>query len=280
MSRLPELPYVVVDTNQLRSDTLVRELLVRFDKTGERVMLPWTAAHELSKGGGDAFSASMRVLCERPESVAVAKPSMVIYQETERRFCAQAKDVTWKDSTEGLRQVLLGMREGFVTRDELRTAAFEGSADTRTRLEEMRFDALFRSGVEGVRRSLTRKELNDIRTALQQGDREPLRQVLTESFTQQTLPGFLERVSVPPSKARRLARFPSFVALQFIANIAVSLRWGVLGGIESTKQPLENDGVDVENVIIALYGREFHTRDRNARGVYEDLLAVTPRIWP
>jgi hypothetical protein len=115
---------------------------------------------------------------------------------------------------------------------------------------------------------------------MQRGDREPLRRVLIESFTADRLPGFLERISVPPSKARKLARFPSFVALQFVANIAVSVRWAVLGGIESTKQPLENDGVDVENVVIALYGREFYSRDRNARSLYEDLVAVVPHIWP
>lgn len=279
MPRLPHLPYVVVDTNLLRSTSLVRDLLARFDATGERVMLPWTAAHELSKGGGDAFSASMQVFCARPEAIAVSKPWAVLYREVERPFGAQATDVTWPESTNGLRQVLLAMREGVLSRDELRTAAFEGSADTRQIIERLRFDQLFRAGVEGVRLSLTQGERNDIRSAMQRGDREPFREVLTETFRSDTLPAFLKGIGVPPSKTRKLSRFPSFVALQYIVDIAISLRWTVLGGIESTKKSLENDGVDAENVLIALYGRDFHTRDRGAQHLYADLLAVVPRIW-
>jgi hypothetical protein len=43
VSRLPSLPYVVVDTNRLRFPEVVEWLLVEFDRTGQRIMLPWTS---------------------------------------------------------------------------------------------------------------------------------------------------------------------------------------------------------------------------------------------
>jgi hypothetical protein len=63
VSALPNLPYVVVDTNRLRARDVVEPLLEEFDRSGQRIMLPWTSTYELTKGGGNNFAASVQ--CER-----------------------------------------------------------------------------------------------------------------------------------------------------------------------------------------------------------------------
>ena len=118
-----------------------------------------------------------------------------------------------------------------------------------------------------------------IRDALTSGDRAPFRAILLESFTQEKLPGFLRGVRVPEHRVSTLARMPSFASLQFIASFAISLHWAVMNGIDNTKE-LVNDGVDQENVLIALSARGFITRDARAANLYRDLVAVGAAIWP
>jgi hypothetical protein len=72
---------------------------------------------------------------------------------------------------------------------------------------------------------------------------------------------------------------PSFAALNLIGWTMIALRWVVSHGIENTRQPLENDAIDLENALLAVYGRSFISKDRNAKDLYEDLRAVVPVLW-
>jgi hypothetical protein len=60
----------------------------------------------------------------------------------------------------------------------------------------------------------------------------------------------------------------------------LSFRWAVFGGIENTRKPPEDESVDLENVILALYGRDFVSKDRNALDLYDDLRALAAVLWP
>jgi hypothetical protein len=68
--------------------------------------------------------------------------------------------------------------------------------------------------------------------------------------------------------------------LNLVGWTTIALRWSVLRGIENTRKPLENDVIDLENALVALYGRNFISKDQNAKDLYEDLRAVVPLVWP
>jgi hypothetical protein len=277
--RLPRGRYRVADVRLLREQAVMTQLIERFDSHAEQVMLPWSMAYELTKGSGETFAASVEHLLDRPQAVAVAYGAMELTQRNEIRLGLLAPRVEYRESTKNLREILLALRGGLITRDQLPEVLRDTAARAAERIESWRFPTLFKSGVVGVKKSLTRDELKAIRDALASGDRAPLRAVLLESFTQEKLPDFLRGVHVPEHRVRTLARMPSFASLQFIASIAISLHWAVMNGIDNTKE-LVNDGVDQENVLIALYGRGFITRDVRAADLYRDLVAVAAEIWP
>jgi hypothetical protein len=259
---------------------VIEPLLTEFQRSGQRIMLPWTSMYELTKGNGDNFVASVRHLSERPEAVSVAYATIRLYQERERRFLRLAVDVTHPDSTRNLRVILSGLADGSISEREAREIMKPVAAAAHNLVSALDFESKVRSVTRGLAEDLDGSSANAIRSALVKKDREPLRRALVERLSHNQLHRHLSEVSVPFAKARKLARMPSFAALNLVGWTTIALRWSVLRGIENTRKPLENDVIDLENALVALYGRNFISKDQNAKDLYEDLRAVVPLVWP
>jgi hypothetical protein len=276
--RLPRLPYVVVDANRLRREEAVRPLIEAFDLSKQQVMLPWVTAFELTKGDGDNFFSSIRSFRCRPEMVSIARASMAIARTIELETGRMATDITDETSTCNLRAALSAMRDGRRPSDEARRALATTHMEARRIVEGANYDRVFRKAVEGMRQEVPAAERNLVKRAIERGDREPFRKILVETFACDRLQVFLDAEGVPAARARELARMPSFASLQIVAWMTASFRWTVLGGIENTKK-VQNDGVDIEHVLIAPYGRDFISGDHEAHELYDDLKAIAAGVW-
>jgi hypothetical protein len=280
VSRVPSLPYVVVDTNRLRVPEVVEPLLAEFDRTGQRIMLPWTSTYELTKGIGNNFVKSVRLLMRRPEAISVATAAIVLFRHHEVPLRTLVSDVTDEASTSALRDIIGRLATGSLSECETR----EGLAPLARRAADyiggLGFESLFRNTTEAIVTKLAKTERNAIGAALRAGDRGPMRRTILSIATPEGLAEWLVAIRVDPEAAQHLSRLPSLAALTVLAPITASFPWAVLGGLESTKDPPVNRGVDMESVLIALYGRNLVTKDEQARWLYEDLRAMADDLWP
>jgi hypothetical protein len=278
MCALLRLPYIVVDSNQLRVRDAIEPLLTEFDRTGQRIMLPWTSTYELTKGNGNNFVASVQWLQQRPAAVSVAYATLRMFQEHELRFVRPVVDVTHPRSTENLRGILAHLADGSASAAEVHASMVGMAQRASSLVRDLDSATLLRAGTDGFAKDLPPRTRGLILAAAAAGDREPLRRWFLDTLTPDRLHKHLVQISVPFTRARRLARWPSFAALNLLGAQFLSLRWAVFGGIENTRA-LENDGVDLENVILALHGRDFISKDRKARDLYEDLHAISMVLW-
>ncbi len=257
----------------------MKRLLEEFDRSGQVIMLPWTSMYELTKGGGDNFLASARWIARRPDAVAVARAAMTWFQTVEEPFGTLTADVTDRMSTKNLRSTLTLVRDGQLSGSEVRDGYADLSEKARVLVQGSNFRVLFEAGASALANELASDEKNKIKSAALKGNRDPYREWLLRIFTIERLHTFLVSVRIRYVRARRLANMPSFAALQVMASLMVSFRWLLFGGLESTKKSLDNDGIDIENVLIALYGRDFISEDVCARNLYDDLREMAARLW-
>lgn len=280
MERIRPLSHVVVDTNSLRIESVINPLPDVYSRTGQQILLPWTSTYELTKGSGNNFIASTRLLTQEPKAIAIAHESMQLYKSIELPFGTLARDLTNHHSTENLQRALLGLRDGTLQPEDMSEGLEELKRNASDLVERNQYPLLFRSGAEGIARNLPSHERTRIRTALDAGDRSLYRALLRETFSQDALADSLRNMDVPWVKARRLARMPSFGSLMYIASAANAFLWALYGGWQNTKRSFDNEGIDIENVLIALYGNDFVSKDGEARELYLDLRALIPMIWP
>ncbi len=279
MGTLPRLPYVVVDSNQLRVPEVIDPLLAEFDRTGQHIMLPWTSTHELTKGGGDNFVRSVQWLQQRPAAISVAYATIRLFQERERRFRRPVTCVTHPSSTTNLRKTLGQLADGAISPEQMKELLRPMAQQAEELVTRLNFAKLFRDGADGIAKDIPARDRHAMRLAAAKGDREPMRRAFSANLSCGKLHGYLVQIGIRFVMARKLAHFPSFAALNLLGSLMLSFRRAVVGGIENTRQ-LENDGIDLENVIIALYGRGFVSKDRQAQNLFEDLRAAAIELWP
>lgn len=280
MSSLPALPYVVVDSDQLRFPEVIEPLIKAYDRAGQHIMLPSTSAYELTKGTGNNFPASIRLLQMRPEAVSVARISMMMVREHEQKFAQPVVDVTDVENTKRLRAILRQLRDGDLTEDDVRVGVAKMAMQATALKDRFGYETLIRVVAAAATRQLSKSRRKLLRSAFHAEDYAALSQDLVPDLTEEGLLDSLVAVAkIPRAKARKLVRFPSFAVLVVLAPLTLSLRWATLGGFQNTRE-LENDGIDMENAMIALYGRDFISKDRRARAQYETLRTIVRARWP
>ena len=275
---LPRLPYVVVDMNQLRSEEVIARLIAEFDRSGVGILLPSVASYELHKGSIGTLFASLRPLAARPEAVLVVDDT-ILFRVAEQRYRTQIHNVVNAKWTGQLREVIAGLDVGAEYDDDGVEAVRKAWSERLGRENNAR---IVRE-LEGVhRRVVPRERATEIRNALVASDRGPLREYLVEAIGGiEGIAEFLMGMGYGYKTARKLAAFPSFSALLFLALHALTLRWRVMSGIEGKKdEALVNDALDLEYVQLALYGQGFASIDRYALDAYADVQAIVAMLWP
>jgi hypothetical protein len=276
---LPKLPFVVLDMNQCRSEEAVAGLLRDFNAASVSVMLPLVAIFELSKGTVGTLSASLTYLRHQPEAVTIGIHSEDV-RDRERRFRSPVLDLVDRRYTANIRSLLHGINMG----EEIDPLTVTNVASfMRATLDVSRHPSAMRSLVEAHRRDLPNPRANIIRAALQRSDRAPFREYLLEKALGG--PGdvaiLLRALGYGYKTSAKLVAYPSFSALFALAYTVRGLCWRIMGGAETCKDGLlENDGLDLEYVLLALYGRDYVTVDAGARTLYEDMLFVCRAFWP
>jgi hypothetical protein len=276
---LPAFTYVVVDQNQIRRDEVMVPLLAKLRGAGERVMLPSTAEYEMTKGSGNTFRGATKHLVSCPEMVSSAFASLPDLVSQELRLRAIVRNIEDHESTANLRALLGYMRNESPTDEELRLQLAPAAAAAAARFESNDYVTLFKAGVQGL--AVKNLERTAVTRALSAGNRVPFQDALLESLNIDNLANLLAGVKALARRSRCLASFPSVAALSMIATLAVSLRWSMSGGIPANMPlwKLENEGPDMETVVVSLYGRGLVAEDGNVRGLFEDMKAVVTRIW-
>jgi hypothetical protein len=277
---LPRMPFVVVDTNRVRRAEVIDPLIEEFHRSGQVVVLPWTATYEFYKHGNlESFHSSIEQLSKEPDAVAFARASMDVFQKIEVPFRRVASDIIAHDGTKALRAMLRDYRDGVLDDAAARRALNRPLAQA-THLVAP-WEPLFRSAASFF--GGDKAERADIYAQLRAGDRTPFREVVHTIFSTERITELLQGMPIRGRAighvvARRLARLPSFAALMILAAGARAYEWVLQKGVETSKG-LINDGVDIENVLIALYGRGFVSIDKRAVELYEDLVAIAATRW-
>jgi hypothetical protein len=213
VSRLPGLPYVVVDSNQLRFPEVIEPLIQEYDRAGQRIVLPAVSAYELTKGGGNNFAASVRLLQRRPDAISVAHHTLTLVRQHEQKFVRPVVDVTDADNTNRLRTIMRQLRDGVLTENEVRTGLAEMATGTAAQIDGLGYESLIRSGV-ATASVLSKSQRNLFRSAFRAEDRAALVKLTVPELTHERLHGLVVAVvKVPYAKARKLVRVPSFCGL-------------------------------------------------------------------
>lgn len=273
---LPGLPYVVVDMTSLRKPDEIDPLIDEYDRSGQRIMMPFHARYELLKGDVSTWTTSMRLLSKRPDVVSVALERGVLLEKEQGDFRVLI-NVDDADGTSGLRNYLRAMQARVP--DETIWSALRHDAHASQRLvREERFADLFRlikwSHDPGKDTHLMRKDLGRPRW-----DHTRFRRMLADSVTTDSLRQALEASdAMSAATAMRLVAFPSIAALDMLTTLAISAYRQLLG--TNNTEDLEHDGCDAEAIVIALYGRDLRTGDKLTRRLYEDVKGLAASLWP
>lgn len=278
---LPRLPYVVADQNILRKSAVILPLLAEYERSGQQILLSWSAHYELSKGTVGGLRRSLELLAQNPDAVSVAFESFALSGLHERRFRKPVRDVIDHGSTANVREVLRLVASGEVDDPAFVQVFTEVQRRARAEMARHDSDGLFRGTVQSIGAAFTPEEKSRVRKGLQASppDRQPFRDELMVSFTRSNLHSILHGCGIPYRTAHKMMRFPSLIALNVMAKLAISFRWLLNGSLDTTKQSMENEMADVENIIVALYGRGLASEDRNAVAHYEDLQYFVRQVW-
>jgi hypothetical protein len=277
---LPRIPYVVVDTNSVRKANVIDPLIETFKNTGQLIMLPWTATYEFYRKNTATFWASVEHLCKEPDAIAFARSTMDLFQKIEVPYRHMATDVIAHEGTKNLRALLRDFRDGKIDYDAA-DAAIDTAASHAVHLVTP-WEALFRAVPKMA--SGDKGERHELRQRLIANDRAPFLAVVNAIFTPEKIADVLVGMpvrgkAVGHATARRLAEQPTFASLMMLAVGVRAYEWTLLNGVDSAKG-LVNDGIDIENVLVALYGVDFITNDARAHVLYRDLQAIAAVRWP
>jgi hypothetical protein len=280
---LARKPWTVLDQNCARDPKIVRPLLEAFDNGGPGIVLPWIVWREYTKSDKplDTTIASLRELSARPEAVCMAIPMQVVRGREQDYGCVveYIEDVRF---TRTLRALLHALRTGGAMLDayEAKLPEHKAWAEDMSGLTD--YDAALRGLVAGARETVSRTDANELRAALENDNRAPLRAYLAQHCGREWIVRQLtsKELGYTGRKAERLTRQPSMAPLTILAAVQAGLLWHLWKGIEQqTADDLEREGNDIEYALLAVRCHGFVTKDTEARERYEDLLEVATRIW-
>lgn len=278
---LPRFNYVVVDTNLVRKAAVIDPLLAEFRASGQIIMLPWTAMYEYYRKNTSTFWASVEHFTKEPDAVAFAQPTMEIFRNVELRYRRVASDVTAPAQTKNIRKLLRNFRDGTIDYDHADRALATATTNATKHIRPW----------EGVLRNVTRlykgaatSQTAAIQTAFLAGNRGPLLHALNTFLSTSKIAEILAAMPIRGKligkvTARRLAERPTFATLMMLAIGIRSYEWALRQGVENAKG-LVNDGIDIESILVALYGKDFISTDVRAMELYASLLVLADMRWP
>jgi hypothetical protein len=279
MSSLPRRPYLVVDQNVLLRRGEMEALVARATAEGCLVLLSASAHYEIMNCSADSI-VQILVLMVPAERFCAAKSQQVLLYEHEARFGQSPQELADRAATTALRECARMAQRGELDAARISAMLPDVRQSSQRWMDSHGWDTFFREMVARIRADNTPRVLAAEAQRLRLGDRASLRSDLARTMSRENLTMGLARVlNGRTSMGRRLAGYPSLIALHVLSTFAFQLGWAALGGIENTKESLPGYGCDVDAITLATHSRDLVTADKKARAVYEDVLAVSEVIW-
>jgi hypothetical protein len=278
---LPSQNFVVVDTHMMRRPSVAEPLLAEYQRSRQRILLPWRQFYEMATS---TFAACVAPYLAEPGVLAVARPSFSLATD-EKRFRVKHGTIVDPNDTRNISLMVTSLRDREPAAEERIGEFLDAVRERALRILALEGDAkVVKALTAWWKDHQTRQErANDIRSGLLNGDRSAFRAELVEVLSLETLAKILIGIDVgyKPRTVERISQWPSISALKTIGLLALGLHWRVMHGVETQSQEqLVNDGSDTEFCVIALYGRGFHTEETKWRELHGDCRAVCEHLWP
>jgi hypothetical protein len=276
-------PVAVMDANLLRNARVIAKCQKRYESYGEQIVIADAVWDELvaNESWPSTLRASLQHLASMPEAL-VASWSVAAMQAGERKNGEPARDVVHGPMTGFLRKLVVELaRGGSNVTDRLRGAVRKHGFAEKGAMGARRKEATKRL-VELGRQGITSDRLNAVKTALQVQNRGPLLDLVVEVFEPEKVGTALVRQGVDAAIAKRLVSQPSVNVITNLFFTHMAVEWTVTHGIENAKlSRIHNDYVDVEYAVVAwVCGGDYITADQRARQRFEEVTALSGRLWP
>jgi hypothetical protein len=274
---MPVLPYIVVDQNALRHESLVLPAITRAREIGGAILLPDVALVEMTKGANWEYATrrSLEILSRFPTNVAVAHNVGELLRR-ERAAGRPLPDLVDEELLPSFRAMLCELHDGAGPNLDHFLAAIpmhqsmaraQHLNHTKNKASVEKFVVLWSDvlGPDGVR-AATQADIDGIRAVL---SGEPFARLMTL---------WLKQADYPAEDAALLANGRSVTAHLLLLQAALAFRWLVQRGLPNmAPEKVTNELADMEYVLLASFCDGLVTQEGRMgefRALLEDVSAM------
>ena len=267
-------PYIVIDQNQMRDSKVVASLLDRCCRDKLCVLIPDVAGFEFSRvsSPADTWTKSLQVLAPYRKLVCASRKLTTMMDEESQRGepCRKLID---DNITARLRSMLHDIDVGSDSsvRELVEHRLPKYLPSSRKVWDDHNSHKKWIAVMQGCLREITEStQLKRIRTTPSNG----LIEWLSSTAINAVIFQGLEKRGLDIMVALKLALEPSVSAGFISAMAALAGYWLAFGGIKDVPaKTMTNDLLDLEYAIMGALSRDFCTRDKRAKIIYESVSA-------
>lgn len=277
-------PFIVLDVNMLRDDTMLEQLSVRCNQQQLELLLPDAVGYEQCKNFPHAFETirgSLMPLSKYSHLVCVCRrlPDMG-REEIDSR--TPITSIVEQPATEILRDALSRLSRGDdAVLKAMLTIEFEKRVQASN--EIWKDHERIRDTLKELGKQLKVATCGDLLSRLRSSDQEKQDNALIELLSSQFVMNFayqaLKRKDIDDVSAIKLLSASSMEVRFLLGLLSVAAIWLAKGGLESAKgEKLSNDLTDMEYAIMGSVCAEFATRDGKSKTTSK-LIANAHTAW-
>lgn len=278
----PTLPYIVVDQNFLRDQSLIERLLRRSEIENKCILLPDSGLAEMLKGGkwDYAMKRSLEHLSKNPYRVVLAH-SLGPLMKTEEATGELADDIVDREVTAQFRRLLVELDSG--SAGEVYSELLNRISNAQQHANSQHFDhtqnkTTVRNFVDGWKEDLTSEELSALRSA--SGGRAEFIKMMASDSLAKTCAMSLAAGGYEQKTSERLAVMPSVSGMVTLLLAGLALKWLVAGGLDAADEAkLTNDLVDLDYVLFGVLSGELHSKEKRVMELFQDMIQVSEERW-
>jgi hypothetical protein len=265
------LPYVVIDQNCLRDESILNERIIRARTHGELIVLADTAFIEMTKNAEWelTINQSLKILAKFPMGVVASySPGQLLRME---RDSGQALcDIVDHNSTPKIRRLLgeIGRGENHFLK-VIEPFVIDGQSVFREqKLNHERNRPYVGAAVEFWKLLLTKTAIKQLR----RNDRKLFCELLASPHVTERCRVAMDMLGWAKGSTAYLASHPSVSSHNFLCISALGLRYLAEGGFESkSAEKITNDVADLDYLLTATFCKNLLTKDKKLNELYENI---------